>query len=234
MITSKKQFDSIIEKAMKASDKFSIEKESLFELACIFENGLFEGDKTLIEIDMAKSYYWYNQAMINGDVNAKVRIADFLSEGIECKKDINKAISLYLSCVEKGLSIAAFNLATIYRDQHEYNEAFKYYDLGEQLMSKEYGKKTYSLSVTMCYLYGIGVPKDFEKALARLECFVDHENNYSYQYDIDEANFILGTLYLQGTEIPQNIDKARSFLLKADEDQDHRPAQEMLLLIGRK
>lgn len=229
MITSKEQLDSIIQ----GLDLDSAHCDILYDLGCTFEYGYLIETNPITDIDLNKSYYWYEQAMLKGSLNAKVRFADFLSEGIACKRNINKATLLYLSCIEEGISIAAFNLATIYRNQSDYEQAFKYYLVGEELMSKEYGKKTYSLDVILCYLYGVGIAKDVDEAFRCLKIFTNQDNDYSWQYDIDEANYILGHLYLQGLGTPQNINKARYHLLKADKDQDHRSAQELLLIIGR-
>lgn len=233
MITSIEQYDSIIQSIKQNPIQEAIDCEILYDLGYFFENGLFDEEKVLVEIDLNKSYYWYREAMLKGSLNAKIQIANFLSEGKGCEKDIDQATSLYLSCIEEGLSIAAFNLGTIYRDQKNYNKAFKYYLIGEELMSKEYEKTTYSLNVIVCYLYGIGITKDIDEGVRRLKTFTNQKNDYSCQYDIDEANYILGVLYLQGLGMPLDIDKARYHLLKADQDQDHSSAQELLLIIGR-
>lgn len=233
MITSKKQFDSIINSAEHQIGLYPLDNESLYDLGFIFEFGLVENDISIVEIDYKQSFHWYEQAMKKGNIDATLRIADFMSEGIGCKKNIEKAIVLYSICIDKELSIAANNLATIYRDMKDYVEAFKYYKLANDLMSKEYGIDTYSLNVAMCYLYGIGVEQDIDTAVEQIKKLVEPNNNYSCQSDIDEANYLLGLLYLQGKGVTKNLDKARYHLLNADLEADHPSSQALLLLIGR-
>ena len=44
---------------------------------------------------------------------------------------------------------------------------------------------------------------------------------------------MIGKIYLEGEVVEKNIDKARYYLELADEDGDHRSAQEILIIIGR-
>ncbi|MBK9508458.1 MAG: SEL1-like repeat protein [Cytophagaceae bacterium] len=51
--------------------------------------------------------------------------------------------------------------------------------------------------------------------------------------ELDEANYMLGKIYLEGEVIEKNIEKARFHFELADKDNDHSSAQEILLIIGR-
>jgi TPR repeat protein len=82
----------------------------------------------------------------------------------------------------------------------------------------------------MCYYYGVGVNKDKLKAL---EIFKSITLPNVTPYEIDEANYMIGKIYLEGEVVEKNIDKARLHLELADKDGDHRSAQEMLIMIGR-
>lgn len=227
------QFDSIIEHATHKIEQCDLDNKLLYDLGFVFEDGLVENGITIVEVDYEKSFHWYEQAMIKGNFDATLRLADFFSEGIGCTKDADKAIILYLSCIEKGISTAATNLATVYRDMGDFVNSFKYYSLANNLMSKEYGKNTCSIEVALCYLYGIGVKQDIDTGIELLEKLVSADNDYSCQFDIDEANYLLGSIYLQGLKVDKDIDKARYHLLKANLDEDHSSAQTLLLLIGR-
>lgn len=233
MITSKVQFDAILWNAEYQINQYSIENSSLYDLGFVFENGLIKNDIIIVEVDYEKSFHWYQQAMMRGNLDATLRLADFLSEGIGCDNDIEKAIVLYLKCIEKGMSAAANNLATIYRDNGDFPNSFKYYSLANDLMSKEYGKNTYSIEVALFNLYGIGVKQSINTGIEILENLISSNNDYSCQSDIAEANYLLGSFYLQGLNVDKDINKARSYLLNADIDGDHPSAQSLLLLIGR-
>ncbi|WP_265830974.1 hypothetical protein [Pedobacter sp. MR2016-24] len=52
------------------------------------------------------------------------------------------------------------------------------------------------------------------------------------QYDIDEANYFLAKIYLDGEIVEKSIHMARAFLKLANTDDDHRSAQNLLVIIG--
>lgn len=52
-------------------------------------------------------------------------------------------------------------------------------------------------------------------------------------YEVDEANYLIDKIYLEGGVEAQSIKKARQYLELADKDGDHRFAQELLIIIGR-
>lgn len=233
MITSKKEFDIAISTLERGASQWPINSSLYYDMGYVFEYGLFERGSVVVDIDYTKAFHWYEQGMLKGNLDATIRLADYLSEGIGCEVDLDKAICLYTIAIDKGSSIAANNLGTLYRDEGDYNEAFSYYLRAKELISKEYRKNTYSLKVAMCYLYGIGVEPDQLRAKDELEHIVSTDNDYSCQYELDEANYLLGMIYLQGLGVKQNINSARKYLLEADKEADHRSAQEILSLIGR-
>ena len=55
----------------------------------------------------------------------------------------------------------------------------------------------------------------------------------NFDYEVNEANFLLGQIYLSGKHVVKDIDIARKYLLLADIDKDHLLAQELLIIIGR-
>jgi hypothetical protein len=55
----------------------------------------------------------------------------------------------------------------------------------------------------------------------------------NYQYAVDEANYFLGKIYLDGEIVEKSIIKARTFLQLANADDDHRSAHELLMIIGK-
>lgn len=229
MIESKIQFENAL---YESENNASIDCDLFYNLGYIFEHGLIENDIPIVDIDDSKAYHWYNKGSECGSLDASISLADLLSNGIGCKKSIKKAITLYKLCIEKGSSIAANNLGTVYRDLHEYQEAFKFYEISDKLMAKEYNKTVFSLQVALCHLYGIGTIQNIEIAMDQLIQLASDDNDYTCQSDIDEAVFILGSLYLAGTYIAKDIEKARYYLSKANIDGDHYSAWNLLNIIG--
>jgi len=87
------------------------------------------------------------------------------------------------------------------------------------------------LELALCYYYGIDTVEDKNKAM---EIFINISNdNMNCQYDIDEANYYLGKIYLEGKIVAKSLEKARYYLKIANTDNDHNSANNLLLLIGR-
>jgi uncharacterized protein len=86
------------------------------------------------------------------------------------------------------------------------------------------------LLIGLSYYYGIGVQKDKAKAL---QLFLNLNEIFYAQFEVDEVNYLIGEIYLQGEVVEQDLEKARHYLELADSDGDHRSAQTLLILIGR-
>jgi TPR repeat protein len=198
------------------------------EAASYYDFGLTLSGVTIVPEDKLKAFEWYNRAYRNGNDDAIIRIADFLSEGIYCDLNIELAIGLYKKGIAKGSSIAATNLATVFRNEHDYTKAFELYNIAQDI------DKSNSLELAICYYFGIGTEKNSKKAY---EILLEISQNISqfghFQYDIDEANYLLGKIYLDGDVVERSIQKACYFLKLADTDNDHPSAQHLLAVIGR-
>lgn len=199
-----------------------------YEVALHYDAGLAVKGINIVDESQSMAFRWYYRAYENGNIYAGIRIADFLIEGIHCKQNIELAIELYRKGIDNGYSIAANNLATFYRDKQDYKEAFELYKVAQHLDNSD------SLPLALCYYFGIGTVKDVKIAF---EIFNNISKSKSkagnYQYDIDEANYFLGRIYLEGEIIDKSIIKARTFLQFADADNDHRSARELLIIIGK-
>ena len=183
-------------------------------------------NEIIVKQNFSSAFSWYEKAAGNGVINAITNLADFLSEGKGCEKNITKAVENYLLAIEKGSSRAAFNLGTIYRDNGNYKKAFEYYSLANKI-----DKGDYSLTIGLCYYYGVGVPVD--KKIARKHLYMVSEDKLQRhaQYEIDEANYILGLSYLTGEGVKKSIGKSRAYLELANTDNDHRSAENVLFII---
>lgn len=227
MNATRQDFDIILK---KANDGDSLAQ---YEMGCFYEYGLEENDSVIIESDDSLSFFWYQQSAERGCLDAVLRLADFLSEGIGCEQNIPLAIELYLKCIEHGSEIAANNLATVFRDNGDYEQAFEYYQLSQDIVSQRCERNIVNLNVGLCYYLGVGVKKDCAKAIDIFKHIAHGQEDDNSQYEIEESNYLLGQIYLQGNGVGQDIVKAREYLLSADKDGDHRSAQELLLIIGR-
>jgi uncharacterized protein len=197
------------------------------EVAFVFREGLKIDNAEIVQIDNKQAFNWTKKAYENGDFEAMEKYADYLTErenGV-CKVDVELGMKLYQKCIDNGSKNATFSLGLEYRNKQQFEKAFELYEQSQQ------SEGFYSeLTLGLCYYYGIGVKKN---KLKSLELFLEINSENNSQYEIDEANYLIGEIYLQGEVVEQDIDKARYYLELADKDGDHRSAQELLIVIGR-
>ena len=192
---------------------------SQLDVAMHYENG-----NNFVSINITEAFKWTKIAYENGNINAIVRYADYLSTGENCNKNLDLAIQLYENGIELGFSEAAFNLGVEYRNKQDFKRAFEYYQRANEMSAN-----SYHFDIAKCYYYGIGIEKDKNKALEILKNINFPKSN---QYEVDEANYMLGLLYLDGEVVEKSLENARRYLELANADQDHRSAKELLMIIG--
>lgn len=200
----------------------------LYEIANYLDNGLEIDGKIIVEENKHEAFKFYEKAYKNGHINSMIRLADFYSEGEICQKNIEFAIELYKNGIADGKEIAAHNLATIYRDLGDYSKAFALYQIAQKL------SKSNLIELAYCYYYGIGTEINKQQAFDIFEKIVnDNSENSNCEYETEDANYFLGLYYLEGIVVVQSVEKARQYFERANIDNDHRNANEMLLIIGR-
>lgn len=197
---------------------------SQLEVAELYENGKEFSTTEHIIVNNEKAFYWIKRAYENGNKNALVKYADYLSAGIHCDKNISLAIETYKKGIELGISIASYNLGIEYRNMLNFKTAFKYY-----LKAKELDSFNEDFTIAKCYYYGIGIEKDRKKAF---EILKNIKLPNSTEYEVDEANYYIGEIYLEGEVVEKSLEKSRYYLELANKDGDHNSAKELLLIIG--
>lgn len=201
--------------------------EAMNEVSSYYEDGWTYDKVEIVKCDKKLAFYWTKKLYESENIDGMVGYANYLSDGIYeyCDKDIELAMELYEKAMNEGSQIAKFNLGIEYRNKQQFEKAFELYRKADS--SEKYYAE---LTVGLCYYYGIGTKKNKLKAL---ELFKSIDKHYNSDYDIDEANYLIGKMYLEGEVVEQSIETARKYLELADKEGDHRSAQELLLIIGR-
>ena len=195
------------------------------EVAMYYENGIEINGNQLIEIDESEAFNWTKIAYESGNENAIVSYADYLSLGKFCEKNLDLAIELYKKGIELGISQASFHLGIEFRNKQNFKAAFEYYEKAKNL-NPNYEEFT----LAKCYYYGIGIEKNKNKALTIFKNIKTPENT---EFEVDESNYYIGKIYLEGEIVDKSIEKARYYFELANKDEDHNSANEILLIIGR-
>ncbi len=199
-----------------------------YEVALHYDSGLVAMGIEVVVRSQSEAFKWYYRAFKKGNLEAITRVADFLSEGVHCEQNIELAIKLYQKGIDNGYSYAANNLATVYRDMNDFKSAFEFYKVAQSL------SKSGSLSLALCHYFGIGTEKNVKMSFEIFHNISKDKSEFrNCQYDIDEANYFLGRIYLEGEIIEKSVINARAFLKLANTDNDHRSAQELLNIIGK-
>lgn len=202
-------WNNLLFKKDKSEDDFLL-------IAQVYEEGLTRENNLEIKQNFEKAFEFY----LDGSQfkYCKIRVADYLSEGLGCRKDINKSIELYNELIRENLSTAAFNLSTIYRDNGDYVKVV-------ELLYKVFEiDNVFPIELGIHYLYGLGIKKDKLKAKEIFLSIINQVDKYSV-YEIEQANYQLALLSLENNEI-QNA----KFLLSQN---DNEISNDLLNIIGR-
>ncbi|MEL6700024.1 MAG: tetratricopeptide repeat protein [Bacteroidota bacterium] len=212
-------------------DQLLLEAEKLdpkaqYEVGQGYDWGIMVDEVELVVQDKEKAYFWYRKSSEHGNLEATVRLADYLSEGEGCELDIDQAIELYQRAIAEGSSIAAFNLGTIYRDQGEYEKAYQSYCVSSRLSGVAV------IEVAYCQYYGVGVEKNRVAAYQTFQTVSEDESRSQSPHDRDQANYYLGKMSLEGEVVDRSISAAKMYLDQANKDDDHDLARDLLFVIG--
>lgn len=196
------------------------------EVAFQYGSGIIINGEAISECNEKLEYEWTKRAYENGCAEAAEFYANHLINGIYCAKDEVLAIELYKKAIKAGSLSAAHNLGTVYRDKGKFKKAFTLY-------CKAHTQTYACINVGMCYYYGIGVLKNRKKAFHFFKELLASDRIIN-GYETNEANYMIGKMYLEGEAVKRSVVKARHYLLLANEDGDHRSAEEILWIIGLK
>ncbi|MET0242869.1 MAG: tetratricopeptide repeat protein [Flavitalea sp.] len=197
-----------------------------YEVAFCYDQGSTSDGVEIVAKNGAEAIRWLRVAHENGNIKATNRLADYLSEGINCEKNENEAIRLYNKAIAGGHDLAAINLATVYRDRGDLETAFNMYQVAQRI------RKTDLIQVAFCYHFGVGVKTNQAKAFESFSRIAENANDYQYPVDVDEANYQLGMYYLHGDVVAKSIETARKHFHRANRNDDHDSARKMLVILG--
>lgn len=208
-ISNFEDWNNLVIKVDKSENDF-------LQIAQVFEDGIIFSNGLEIRKNFKKAFEWY----VKGSKYAycQIRVADLLSEGLGCEKNIQKSIQLYTQLISENMATAALNLATIYRDLGQYKEAY-------QLLYKAFEiDHVYPLELAFHYLYGIGTTANKKRAKELFSHVLNNKSDYSV-YEVEQANYQLALFHLENNEIAQ----AKKLLLA----NDNEFSTDLLNIIGR-
>jgi len=183
-----------------------------FALANLYDRGLKDpSGNTVISSDHQQALAMYYLASSNNYGDAQYRLADYLVkekhpelgvEALEARRALIKR--LYQDAVNSGVADAVVPLAYYYAMDADPKKRDQAFNIANEEARK--GNKEAALLLGLLFERGIAVPENQVAAL------------YWYQQaglDNPVTAFILGSYYLEGRGVPQNVAKGRELLQQA-------------------
>lgn len=122
-----------------------------------------------VEQDYAEAFYWSAKAAEQGHGDAQSMIGCLYEDGLGTTQDMEKAVYWHGKAVEQGVAKGQANLGMAYalgfggleKDEAKALELFK--------LAADQDEEAGQFGLGMCYLDGIGISKDYSKAIYWLE-----------------------------------------------------------------
>lgn len=197
-----------------------------------YESSYKFGKSALLEFDLPSAFSDLLEPALNDYKDSRELVAGI----VDYRSRIWSIPDAEFDCVEKqadnGNSYAAFIMSCYYKNKHVDNE--KSYRYAKESSEKNDSFGIYSLC--KCYAIGIGVEKDLPTYLSLLKRSIKAGNNRAILYlaketlfgwsarpnplkgiellkkaveaNIPEAYSVMGQMYWEGNDIPQDMDKA--------------------------
>lgn len=147
--------------------------------------------------------------------NVLFQLADAYHYGYGVQEDLEQAITYYEASANMGNVESQINLMGIFAELERYKEAIFW----TECLAKQ-GNAKGLMMLAFCYLEGMGVKQDIQRAKQYLEALASRGEK--------EASFLLGILYLNGDEgCKKDLVKAKEYLIQAAE-QGSEEAKEIL------
>jgi len=220
---NQKEWKSLLRKARKG------DSEAQCDVGVYYQEGYVDlKGRRIIPRDPVRAVQWYRLSAEQGNSIAQNQLGVCLSLGLGASRNFPEAISWTKKALKLGESSAAHNLATIYRDMGQLKKAFEFYDRAVAL-----GHMDSLLEVGLTLYYGVGVKADRKAACKCFRKITIIEQNEVAQSTREDAFYMLGVAYLEGTGVKRSVVKARALFEKANKDEDHGASKLLLLLTGR-
>ena len=91
--------------------------DATYDLGMWLLEGRKARGKVVLEVTPKRAFTLLRAAGDRGHSGALRALADCLSEGTGCKRDLDAAARSYAAAARKGEAVAAYNLSTLFRDQ---------------------------------------------------------------------------------------------------------------------
>ena len=110
--------------------------------------------------DLARAFELFSQAAESGDASCQLNLGYFYDCGLHVTRDQGLARRWYHRAYRQGQASAASNIASIYRDVHDYGRMIWWWRVAIRM-----GDGDALLELGRCYESGLGVALDRDRAV---------------------------------------------------------------------
>jgi len=196
--------------------------DAQWEVADRFYNGCRDerGD-VLVEASSEKAVEWFRKSAELGYSAAQNNLGIMLGNGDGVEKNSELALYWLKRAWRGGDPCAPKNIAITYREQGNLKRAFHWFQ-----KCAATGDDDAVLQSGIHYFWGKGVRKDYAKAVT---CFQQAIKGKDIcESSRDDAHFYLALAYLDGRGVVKSVSTAKKLLKRANVDNDHPAARELL------
>ena len=158
------------------------------------------------EIAEKKAFECYEKAAKKDYTNAIGDLGECYLKGIGVEKDEEKGLTLLEEAADRDFDPSVKVLADYYLDKGNEEKSFALYKRGAKLENDES-----QVMLGLCYLHGIGIAKDENKAYKLIQ-------EIAVKYDNGEALYWLGWFYANGVVVGKDPETAEMYYQKALEN----------------
>ncbi len=210
------EWRDLLQRANQCDPEAEWEVADRYADGCKDQNG-----RRVVKRSRTKAVMWFRRAAEHGSSAAQNTLGVILGNGDGIRKDIDQALSWLRRAFRSGDSCASQNIAITYRQIGDLRSAVRWLR-----KSADAGDGDALVQLGIHYCWGKGVRKNPKVAI---RCFRAAKNSKNIcEAGKDDAFFFLGIAYSEGKGVTASIKNARKFFERANIDNDHRPAKEML------
>jgi len=207
-------YDLATQWLVKAANSGSTDKQ--YDLAELYVSG------QLIPQDITQAFYWHNRAAEGGDRDSQYTIATMLRDGIGTEKNNKSALKWFLLAAKQGKTSAFYPLATIYRHgisvEKDLDKSLFWHNKASEAGNEDAKNELEYLKNEMA-----SPSSNNEISKNNSEEYIALEDMSEDQYELmiaikaaeqgdAEAQYKLGVIYAQSTEVDQDLVAAYKWL----------------------
>ena len=188
------------------------------DLGLLLQQGIQDTEgRAVVRRNPTKGFQLLRRAADRGDSSAAFSLGYAYDTGVGTLRSRDHALRWYRRAWRKGYSLAASNIATIYRDEGKRRLAFQWWRRSQSL-----GDGDAAVDVGYCYQYGIGARRNYVLAKHMYKLAIASE--YITAYGREEAMYHLAIAHLDEGKASRAI----PLLARAIADDDFTGAASLL------